>query len=69
MLQTSQIFAAIVIYSEEKVQTMINDSLAQLPIFQGMSDSERGELLAIGHRVDVGAGELIIAQGNLFRNL
>jgi len=48
---------------------MTNDSLAQLPIFQGMSDSERGEFLAIGHRVKVDAGEQIITQGKLVQNL
>ena len=48
---------------------MNNDSLAQLPIFHGMSDSQRGELLAIGHRVKVAAGEQIITQGKLVQNL
>jgi len=48
---------------------MTNHSLAALPIFQGMSDQERNELLAIGHRVEVGAGEQIITQGKLVQNL
>ncbi len=48
---------------------MTNNSFAQLPIFQGMSDAERAELLAIGHRVEVGAGEQIITQGKLVQNL
>jgi len=48
---------------------MINDSLSGLPIFQGMSDAERGELLAVGHRIEVSAGEHIITQGKMVRNL
>ncbi|NOZ39584.1 MAG: cyclic nucleotide-binding domain-containing protein [Planctomycetes bacterium] len=48
---------------------MTNNSLAQLPIFHGMSDDQRNELLAIGHRVEVDAGEQIITQGKLVQNL
>ena len=48
---------------------MNNNSLAQLPIFQGMSDVERSELLAIAHREEVTAGERIIKQGKLVQNL
>lgn len=48
---------------------MTKDSLASLPIFHGMSDDERGELLSVGHRVEVSAGEHIITQGKMLRNL
>ena len=48
---------------------MTNDSLADLPIFHGMSDQERDEALAMGHRVEVEAGEQIITQGMMVRNL
>lgn len=48
---------------------MTNNSLAQLPIFQGMSDDERSELLSIGHQVEISAGEQILTQGKLVQNL
>ncbi len=48
---------------------MTNDSLAQLPIFQGMTDDQRGGLLAIGQKVDFDAGEQILTQGKMVRNL
>ena len=48
---------------------MATESLAQLPIFQGMNDAERGELLALCHRVEVGPDEQIITQGKLVQNL
>ena len=48
---------------------MTSDSLAQLPIFLGMTDEERGELLSAAHRVDVKANEKIITQGKMVRNL
>jgi len=48
---------------------MTKDSLASLPIFQGMSDDERGELLAVARRVEVSAGDHIITQGKMLRNL
>jgi len=48
---------------------MTNDLLAQLPIFHGMSDDQRNELLAMGQRVTVDAGERIITQGKLIQNL
>jgi len=48
---------------------MTNDTLAQLPIFQGMTDAERAELLGRCHRVDVSANEHIITQGKMLRNL
>ena len=48
---------------------MANDSLARLPIFHGMSDSERGEFLALGDYVEFNAGEKIITQGKMVQNL
>lgn len=48
---------------------MTTDSLANLPIFHGMSDEERDKALALGHRVEVRAGEQIITQGKMVRNL
>jgi len=45
---------------------MTNESLAQLPIFHGMSEVERRELLAICQRVQV---KQIITQGKLVQNL
>lgn len=48
---------------------MSTDSLAKLPIFHGMSEAERDEALAMGKHVEVQAGEHIITQGKLMRNL
>ena len=48
---------------------MCTDSLAKLPIFDGMSERERDEALALGRRVDAKAGEHIITQGKMVRNL
>jgi CRP-like cAMP-binding protein len=48
---------------------MTSDSLAKLPIFHGMSDQERDEALALGQLVELGAGEHIITQGKMVRNL
>ena len=48
---------------------MTNDSLAELTIFQGMDDAEREQLLAIAEPIHVGAGEQIITQGKMVRNL
>jgi CRP-like cAMP-binding protein len=45
------------------------DSLANLPIFQGMSAAEREEVMALGRPVQVAAGEHVITQGKMFRNL
>lgn len=48
---------------------MNSDSLARLPIFHGMSEQERDEALALGQLVEVDAGEHIITQGKMVRNL
>lgn len=48
---------------------MSSDSLAKLPIFQGMSDEERDEALALGKHVEIKAREHIITQGKMIRNL
>lgn len=48
---------------------MSTDSLAKLPIFHGMTDAERDEALACGKRVEVDAGEHLITQGKMVRNL
>ena len=48
---------------------MTNDSLANLRIFQGMEDAEREQLLALAQPVHVDAGEQIITQGKMVRNL
>jgi len=48
---------------------MPNNSLAELPIFNGMSTAEVKEALACAHPVEIGAGEQIINQGQLVPNL
>lgn len=48
---------------------MPTELLAKLPIFQGMSDDERAELLSLGHHVEIEPGERIITQGKMRRNL
>ncbi|MGI9429171.1 MAG: Crp/Fnr family transcriptional regulator [Bythopirellula sp.] len=48
---------------------MNSESLARLPIFHGMSEQERDEALALGQLVEVDAGEHIITQGKMVRNL
>lgn len=48
---------------------MSNNALASLPIFHGMSDAERDELLSLAQRVEIRKGEQIITQGKMLRNL
>lgn len=48
---------------------MTNESLANLTIFQGMSDQERDQVLDLAQRVQIGPGEQIITQGKMVRNL
>jgi len=48
---------------------MSNNSLAELPIFNGMSTAEVQEALACAHPVEISAGEQIINQGQLVPNL
>ncbi|MEM8944760.1 MAG: cyclic nucleotide-binding domain-containing protein [Planctomycetota bacterium] len=47
----------------------INESLATLPIFNGMSKTEVDAALAAGHHVEVSSGEHVITQGKMVRNL
>lgn len=48
---------------------MRDDSLAKLPIFNGMTDKEVREALECAKPVEVDPGELIITQGKLIQNL
>lgn len=48
---------------------MSDESLAKLPIFNGMSEKEIHEALDCARPVEVGPGELIITQGKLVQNL
>lgn len=48
---------------------MATDSLADLPIFLGMSDHERDEALAMAKPVSVKRGEHLITQNHLVQNL
>lgn len=48
---------------------MSADSLANLPIFHGMTVAERDEAIAFGKHVEISAGEHIITQGKMVRNL
>ena len=48
---------------------MIDDSLAELQIFRGMSAEQRNEALSMAQHVEVGPGEKIITQGELEQNL
>jgi len=48
---------------------MSNNSLAKLPIFNGMSSDEIQEALACAHAVEIGAGEKIISQDKHVPNL
>ena len=47
----------------------LHESLAELPIFNGMTSTEVSGALAVGHHVEVNAGEHIITQGKMLRNL
>ena len=48
---------------------MADESLAKLPIFQGMSDKEIHEALSCTQHVDVGSGDHVIVQGKQVQNL
>ncbi len=48
---------------------MANNSLAKLPIFNGLSEKEIHEALASAHSIDIGPDEQIITQGQLIQNL
>ncbi len=48
---------------------MTDDSLAELPIFRGMSAEQRNEALSMAQHVEVGTGEKIISQGGMEQNL
>ncbi|HCK40946.1 MAG: cyclic nucleotide-binding domain-containing protein [Pirellulales bacterium] len=45
------------------------ESLAHLKIFQGMSDQQRDQVLALAQPIRVNAGEQLITQGKMLRNL
>ena len=47
----------------------MNESLAKLKIFCGMSEEERDQLLSMAQHVKVGPGEQLITQGKMVRNL
>lgn len=48
---------------------MSTESLANLPIFHGMCEAERDEALSLGQHVAVSAGDYLITQGKMVRNL
>ncbi len=48
---------------------MTDESLAELPIFRGMSAEQRNEALSMAQQVEVGPGEKIILQGGMEQNL
>lgn len=48
----------------EAAEGSATDWLASIPLFEGMSDQELNKLRRLGARVEVGAGEVLVDQGD-----